>query len=257
MMKTILTSLFLVVSFLVASERVAAKSTITGKLLKSTGKPLAYTEIELIPIDSDKIVSDPRYVAISDTSGQFVFSDVPSGVFDLSINSDDKPSELSPYGAFFFPNATDRKDARVFEIEDNTKISGLVFQLPPQLNKKSVTGKLIWKKGKLNGLAFVLLRDTKADRGFISFSQIKVDANGIFSMTAFEGRKYQLYAMIMDSYGLIGVPIANAKTEEFIVGKDPKIFELVLEDIKDSNRPLENDIGKTFKYFTRKVFEFS
>jgi hypothetical protein len=255
MMKIILKSLFFVVCYFVAFEGAIAKSSISGKLLKSTGKPLAYTEIELIPIDSDKIVSDSRYVAISNTLGQFAFSDVPNGTFDLSINSDDKPSELSPYGAFFFPNTTERKDARFFEIKDNTKISGLVFQLPPQLIKKTIIGKLIWKNATQLRNAMVLLRDVKSEKDLYYYGQVKVDSKGVFSLSAFEGRRYQLLALIMSGDPPFGIPIAKAKTAEFVAVKSTPIFELIFEEVKDTERPLGNDIGKQLKYFAYEGFE--
>ena len=84
--------------------QVGGKVTIAGQLLKSNGKSLAYTEIELVPVAAKKIVIDGRLLAASNTSGKFSFVNVPDGKYTLSINFDDKPTDLSPYPTFFYPN---------------------------------------------------------------------------------------------------------------------------------------------------------
>src|SRR5690349_6233664 len=90
--------------------------TVRGTLLKSDGRPLAYTEIELVPVSSEHIVVDHGLNATSSVSGLFSFVDVPPGRYTLSINFDDKPTELSPYDTFFYPEARDRSAARIFEV---------------------------------------------------------------------------------------------------------------------------------------------
>ena len=113
------------------------KKVIEGRLLKSDGTALRYTEVELIPIDSDKISENIDLTAVSGANGAFYFANVPPGKYTLSINFDGKPSELSPYETFFYPSSYVRYGATEFTIDSSTKIRGLIFKLPPAL-KKSV-----------------------------------------------------------------------------------------------------------------------
>jgi protocatechuate 3,4-dioxygenase beta subunit len=125
----------------------APASTIQGRLLRSNGKPLAYTEVELVPITSDRIIVDHRLNATSGSSGQFSFVGVPPGKYTLSINFDDKPTELSPYDTYFYPNAGDRSAAAVFDINESTRLKGIVFRLPSPLQKMRIAGRVIWADG--------------------------------------------------------------------------------------------------------------
>ncbi|MGB5012606.1 MAG: carboxypeptidase-like regulatory domain-containing protein, partial [Pyrinomonadaceae bacterium] len=69
---------------------------IQGTLIKSDRKPLAYTEIELVPVGSGVVINDTRLFGITDQRGRFNFVDVPDGKYTLSINFGDKPTLLSP-----------------------------------------------------------------------------------------------------------------------------------------------------------------
>src|SRR5688500_4979997 len=78
-------------------EQMSAGGFVSGKLLKSNGRPLPYTEIELVPVAYNKQIDDKRFWAMSNATGNFSFSDVPGGKYTLSINFDEKPTDTSPY----------------------------------------------------------------------------------------------------------------------------------------------------------------
>ena len=130
-----------------AGPQAALVATIQGQLLKSDGSPLAYTEIELVPTGSGHIINDSRLVGVSSLTGKFSFFNVPPGSYTLSINFDDKPTNLSPYETYFFPGTETRSSAEVFEITTATRIRGLLFKLAPALVERKITGTVKWYDG--------------------------------------------------------------------------------------------------------------
>jgi hypothetical protein len=125
----------LVTTIWVIGTNGASKITLGGRLLKSDGSPLANTEIELVPLDSPKLIIDGRLNGISSVSGRFSFMDVPPGEYTLSINFDDKPTELSPYDTFFYPGTENRSEANVFKIDDSTNLRVWSFGYRPPYKK--------------------------------------------------------------------------------------------------------------------------
>jgi hypothetical protein len=109
------------------------KNALAGKLLQSNGRPLAYTEIELVSLGSNEIANDGRLTAISSISGKFKFISVPAGKYPLSINFNEIPTDTSPFTTFFYPNTDVRSEAQVFEFEESTKFIPITFRLPPKL----------------------------------------------------------------------------------------------------------------------------
>ena len=179
---------------------VSAQGLVAGQLLKSNGKPLPYTEIELVPLGAKRLINDPKLIGISGSNGRFSLPAVPRGKYTLSINFDDKPTDLSPYETFYYPETYKRSEAEVFDIADGVKYQKLVFKLPPALVKGKITGRVVYADGKPVGGAFLALRDLKFDRG-ISFGQYKTDKLGDFSFTAFAGRRYQAAAFLFGGSG--------------------------------------------------------
>jgi hypothetical protein len=84
-----------------------AQSSPGGQLLKSNGKPLAFSELELVPVGSNKLIVESRLVATHGISGKFTLVNVGlawapktdlTGIFILS-GSVGKNTEFTPkYG---------------------------------------------------------------------------------------------------------------------------------------------------------------
>lgn len=171
--------------------------TVQGVLLKFDRKPLPYTEIELVPVASDEVINDPRLISATATNGKFFFSDVPPGRYTLSINFEGKPTELSPYDAFFYPGSFKREEATVLTIDAKTRIRNLVFWLPPALIKKTIYGRVLWEDGRPAPEASIGIWDLKADR-YKLFGKTTTGPDGRFTVIGFQGRRYQLGALVFD-----------------------------------------------------------
>lgn len=189
-MKYLLTLILLVFAFDVSAQ-------IRGTLLKSNGRPLAYTEIELVPVDSKQMVMNQNLFATSGTNGKFAFNNLPPGRYTLSINFDDKPTDLSPYPTYFYPNTENRVDAEVFEITSSSAVKNVTFKLLPPLVSRKISGNIVFSNGNPAVGAWIGLRDVAFDHS-VGFGIAKTDKAGNFTVNGFVGREYQLGAVLFE-----------------------------------------------------------
>lgn len=235
----------LVCAFSVFGES-GAGGFVGGKLLRSNGKPLPHTEIELVPVSYDKQVDDKRFWAISNAAGNFSFPDVPAGKYTLSINFDEKPTDTSPYPTHFYPNNVNRAEAETIEVAPGKKITGLTFRVPPPLAQRKVSGRVVGADGKPVEGAFVYLRDVKYDESLVL--DIKTDKNGNFTLSGFETRKYQIGALLYEIINpsvldLTGNVLASAYSPVFTLAPTNPHFTLVLEESDEVKKAKEKNIG--------------
>lgn len=218
---------------------------IRGRLLNADGKPLAYTEIEMVPVESDKIVVDTRMTATTSTSGLFTFR-LPPGKYTLSINFGDQPTPLSPYETFFYPKAKTRENAEVFTVDEKSKPQTITFQLPPALVKRRITGRVVDASDKPVRNARIGLRDLGYDVG-VGFGTIKTDRFGNFWLGALSDRKYQLGAIVYDfePRGFFDFPniVGVAESEIFTLDADTKPFKLVIRQRNDYDEIRDKYVG--------------
>lgn len=239
---------FLILLTFTAAGNVSAQGILSGRLLKSNGKPLAYTEIELVPVDSAKQVADRKLWATTAANGNFTFDKIPAGEYTLSINFGEKPTDLSPYATYFYPKAANRALAKIFEISAETRVANVVFQLSPPLAKRKIFGKVLGKDGKPAANVYVALRDIEGDKEdqFFAFSPIKTDAGGNFSLVSFEARKYQIFAILLEGsdksqfFDPNAKLIAAAKSDVFLLDAKTASINLTLENVNASDTPAEN-----------------
>lgn len=207
---------------------VSAQSVISGRLLKADGKPLAWTEIELVPLTAGKFVDDPRLNTISDARGNFKFTDLPRAKYTLSINFGEEPSELSPYEAFFFPAAAKRDDARVFDLSTATVIDKLVFRLPVAVKFLTVSGTVKRITGVAGDQTFVTV--IRSDKRPSDFGLRGVGKLGDFRFSLIAGREYRIVAAQFAETGPNTVPkvIGIAVSEVITLDKAGMKFDLKL-----------------------------
>ena len=224
----------------------ALAQSVSGQLLKNSGKPLAYTEIQLVPLTANKILNDPRLNAASNSAGMFSFRRVPPGSYTLSIKFHDKPTTLSPYATCFYPNTTQRSLAQIFEVTATTKIKGLKFRLPPALTQRKIVGRVIWSDGSPVSEAWIAFRDVEADKT-INFQRALVDKNGVFKLDGFDNRKYQIAAILPEHepsmFEPIGDVVAVAKSDIFVLDPTTPMIVLKLEKTDEGEKIIDKYVG--------------
>ena len=217
-------------------------SEISGKIVKADGSPAKDASLMLIPADKERLLNSFENKLLFAYEGEFGTKGIPLGRYQIALNYTDKPDEDSPYPTYFYPNTTNRSEAKIFVIGEGTKFKDLVFTLPPELKKRKIQGTVVWKDGKTAVGAEVALVDSEFDRNAI-FNPSITNAKGEFSMEWFEGRRYKIKVVVWkrspDKHSAYGV--ADAETEIFTLdGKTPN-FKIILDAIN----PDEKSVRRT------------
>jgi len=214
--------------------RVENDSRISGKVLDANGNSYDDVMLELIPADKKKNDNkfDYKFETVEE-NGTFSFKGVPLGRYILSVNFTNKPEDDSPFPTNFYPKTTVQTQAEVFTIEYGTKITDIVFQLPPKLKKRKVSGEVVWKNGKPVTGAEVQLVDVEFDKWLYINNEPKTDAKGDFTLEAFEGRKYKIKVTVWkkSSDGQSAFGIGDAESKVFTLDEKTQKFKIVLNTI--------------------------
>ncbi|MCD9184816.1 MAG: carboxypeptidase-like regulatory domain-containing protein [Pyrinomonadaceae bacterium] len=259
MQNQIFTAFFALFLLLFSASFSQSSAQIRGKLLKSDGTPLAYTEIEMVPVESDKIVIDPRMNVTTSASGLFTFR-LPQGKYTLSINFDENPSILSPFVTTFYPQSAEREKAEVFTIDEKTPPQTIVFRAPPALGVQRVSGRVVNEKGNPAFKAWIGLRGITGGFG-VSFGVVKTDKAGNFSLNAFSDRQYQIRAIMFEKDPepfMTAPPVITGIADSgiFILDAQTKPFKLVLKQQTDNyNEVRDKYLGFLERnYFQEQIF---
>ncbi len=219
---------------------VSNNSSVSGKVIDVEGNTYDDVMIELIPFDKKKNQPglDYKFESVEE-DGTFSFKGVPLGRYILSVNFKDKPEDDSPFPTTFYPKTNIQTQAKIFEIGYGTKISDIVFQLPPKLVKRKINGTVVWKNGKPAVGAEVQLKDIEADRD-VFFTEPVTNDNGEFSMDWFEGRQYKIRVIVWQKNpdGQSGFGIGDAESKVFMLDDKTQKFKIVM----NVNNPKEKSI---------------
>ncbi len=219
---------------------VTNNSEISGKVVDAKGEIVSGISLDLIPADKDRKEKgfDHKFAHVSE-DGIFFFAGIPLGRYQISLNYKDKPEDDSPYPTYFYPTTSERNKAKVFEIGLGSKFSDLVFQMPPKLVKRKITGTVEWKNGKPAVGAEIQLIDVEFERNAF-FKKPTTNGKGEFSMEWFEGREYRIEVTVWKkspngegSYG-----IADAETSNFTLNDKTQSFKIVLNLINPDEKSI-------------------
>jgi hypothetical protein len=165
---------------------------IAGKIVDVSGKSGGIQTIDLLPRSWEKKLR-ARW-AISDENGNFEFKDLPPGKYVLAVNLDDAPDTDQPYQTTYYPTATNLDSAQILTIGAGEKRNGIEFRLPSPLVERTITGKVVWPDGRPAVKSTVELTDMATGRS--AKWGVKVDGQGNFSLSAYDGVHYQIQAQV-------------------------------------------------------------
>ena len=198
------------------------QSVVAGRLVDGEGRPVSYARVELVSFgEMSKYLgglSDE-----SDVNGEYSIEQIPAGKYTLSINYNSNPEPDRPFPTTFYPSGNDRSAATVLEIASGSRITGLAWQLPKQLEQQSIKGRVVWDDGspvpeaeiKIFDMAFpdfyagcYLLENREEPKATYSpvrstsfnFSgpacNLKSDSTGAFQLSLYAGRTYRVTASL-------------------------------------------------------------
>lgn len=157
------------------------------------GKQVEVTLIRVGQANKD-IAEIPKLHEYTDEQGYYAFSKIPAGQYLLGICIADVPTNNTPYKKIYYPKSDSPSLAQVINLEKGQKITDLNFYMSERLSTFKISGVVKNKKGKLISGAEVNLYDLEDPSSPVWGVDVKTDAHGRFSITAFKGRNYQLHA---------------------------------------------------------------
>jgi hypothetical protein len=168
------------------SFTVSNDAQVSGKIIDADGKPVPEIRVELIAVGENPEPFDGE-AGYSDEKGEFIIYSVPAGRYTLSVNFNVAPDLERPFPTTFYPFASEREKAKVFEIGLGQSINNLIFRLPPRIKAQKITGKVVFPDGTPAAGMTVNLQENDSDS---SFSYTQTDENGNFTVEGFSGDRY-------------------------------------------------------------------
>jgi len=188
-----------------------AVAEIKGRVVDVEEKPVGSLTLYLYPATEGQDFYKGGYeFATTDKDGRYSFVGLRGGRFWLGVNLGRMPDVDEPYPVTYYPGVPDPAHATLVELEDGQELSLKDFRLPPKLVEREITGVVLWPDGSPvtrhtpeatdDDSAFIvtlydprnLMSLTRIRRDKTSTS--KVDGEGRFSVTAFEGYTYVINA---------------------------------------------------------------
>jgi hypothetical protein len=230
-------------------------SRIIGKVIDSDGKLVSDLRVELLSIDEKDKSCLRGMSGETNNSGSFTIDEIPTGKYTLSVNYNSFPQSNSPFPTVFYPNASNRESAKIFEIGLGQSIGEIVFRLPPRLTEWEIRGEVFWEGGIPAKDVEIMLEDDEF-RGFrtgchlqkvseeslagnsdlksVGYSLIGLGCNlktnefGKFLLKGFSSRKYRIKAETEKIINGQKVEY-EAESELFSVDENPVSLKLTLK----------------------------
>jgi hypothetical protein len=131
-----------------AEAGVFTNASISGTVLKHDGTPAVGAKIGLL--DTDPALArphdDPRQ-RVTDSSGRFSLTNLPSGRFLLGVNIDGIDRYPGAIPPTFYPGVTSPGHAAVIALRPNEARKNLTLRLPPPREMREVRIQLKWPDG--------------------------------------------------------------------------------------------------------------
>lgn len=207
---------------------VVSKSKITGKVIDADGNPVDHITVEIISIN----VRNPDYFVgdefgQTDSAGIFRAYNISPGLYTVSVNYNNPPDDEAPFPPTFYPGVSERSQAQIFEVSLDRDIADLEFRLPPKLQKRAVSGSVVWADGTPAAGVEVYIKDHLHDVCCVN-SEVKTDARGRFTIYGFEGRKYRVWAT--GKRNLAFEKADYGASPPFVLTEKTKNYKIILDE---------------------------
>lgn len=165
---------------------------VSGVVRATSGQPAAGVMLQLMASQR----SDPRrpaevITATTDSAGYYELSDVPPGeyVVGVALQRTMERDDGQVYPRTFYPGMADAAGARVITIGEGTRVELDPLQLPAPLERREITGVVVWPDGRPVPGVSIALSDGEASWRQVAVG-INTDAEGRFTFTVHDGLSY-------------------------------------------------------------------
>jgi len=121
-----------------------------GRVVDADGRPVSGIDVEISSAYYEK--GSPFFqsvVTLTDKNGYFegLPYQLDQGFYVISVNYIFDPKDDYPFPTVFYPNAKNKTDAKVFELNSGKGFEEILFRLPPRMVKKDINLQISWDDG--------------------------------------------------------------------------------------------------------------
>ena len=177
---------------------------IGGHVYDADGRPVDdQLQVSIVTLESSTkgIALAESRSEYTKNKGWYEFDGLLPGQYLLGVGIADVPAKHTPYPKTYYPNTSDRTQARIFTLEKGQKLKDIDFHLPPKLLDVTVSGLIVDASGKPVVEAKVDVIDQENPKEFVfGYDEAKTDNQGRFTLRLFKGRRYRLHAWKAQDY---------------------------------------------------------
>lgn len=170
---------------------------VSGVIYDAEGQPAGKdVQVSIVAYDSarDGIAEVKRRSDWTDEQGRYKFDGLLPGRYVVGVAIADVPGDKTPYPPTYYPSARELSQASVITLTTGQKLTGINLNLPPPLEKITITGIVLQADGKPAAGVDVELYDRERPPRIVPDTEVETDARGRFSIQGFKGRRYSLKA---------------------------------------------------------------
>jgi hypothetical protein len=177
---------------------------IRGRVLDWKGRPVGRNvEVSLITAES-KLKGIGRLEgssAYTEPDGSYKFDGLPGGKYIVGVGLLKAPDWRSPFSKVFYPAAADAAATTVLNLGMGTKRNGIDIHLPPPATLTVIRGYVFDKSGAPVEGALIEVFDVEYGKE-IDIPEVGYNTtfDGNFSVTAIQGRRYEVRAYLVEHY---------------------------------------------------------
>jgi hypothetical protein len=180
----------------VVGFQVTDNGRISGQILDADGKPVPKMTVNLIAASQAASTRPKSMSASADDAGWYELKFVPPGNYLVGIRLtglNGPESVETAYPPSYYPGVVTSAEAAVITIGEGTVLKDVNLRLLPRLQKRVISGKVVFADGRPAEKAMVAFAETTyATRG--SGYAMAVDDQGNFSFAGYEGISYEVSA---------------------------------------------------------------
>jgi 5-hydroxyisourate hydrolase-like protein (transthyretin family) len=162
-----------------------------GGVLRTRAGPAAGVQVQLMASQRDPQHPPRMMTATTDSGGYYELTEVPPGEYlvGVALQRTMEREDAEGYARTFYPGTADAAGATVITIGEGTRVVLDPLQLPAPLQRREITGIVVWPDGRPVPSASISLSDGEAAWRQVAMG-IDTDAEGRFSFTVYEGLSY-------------------------------------------------------------------
>lgn len=166
-------------------------TSLSGRVTDQDGKPVKVL-VNLVPVDTINAKRQPdHYFRESDADGRYTFREVPDGKYYLGVRLSNFTFLEFSYPRTFYPGTADIRRATVIEIHEGIALTNYDLQLPPELSKRTISGKVILPPGASMNNANICVEEGEMCQ---ANEEMRIKPDGSFKFSVFNGVKYVIEA---------------------------------------------------------------